>query len=197
MPHSPTHSGPTLRRRLIVQLCILNLGSVALAVAAVVGLGRMHEDHGLAIRGYQQIREACEVGFHLAQAQSALRTPALGPWRSQRDAETALFNLRDAKGWLDSTASINAALHRDVVDAAAHLRAGDSLAAESSLRQATARLAEMLASVRTAPSALRPAFDTAAAALSPRPGVRRTAPTGLAKRGCADRWGASRALHRT
>ena len=144
---------PTLRRRLIVQLGILIAGTVTVAACAIVGIGRMHEDNGLAIRGYRQLREACEVGFHLAQAQTALRTPALGAGAARRELDAASIKLREANDWLDPTEPTRSSLQRDVADAVARLHDADPVAANASVQRGIARLANLIASVRTTVSA--------------------------------------------
>src|SRR3954466_3608175 len=65
---SPT----SLRARLILTLALPVLASLAMAAAALWGVRVVHRDMGAAVRGYQEMREAYEVGLHAALAKAAL-----------------------------------------------------------------------------------------------------------------------------
>src|SRR5919206_593645 len=59
---SPT----SLRARLLLSLALPVCAACVMAAAALWGLGVVHRDMGAAVRGYQEMREAYEVGLHAA-----------------------------------------------------------------------------------------------------------------------------------
>jgi signal transduction histidine kinase len=68
------HTRMSLRRRMIVHVGLMVGGSLLIGLAAVLGINSLHQDMGLAIQGYQELRQVYEVGFHVAQARDALDT---------------------------------------------------------------------------------------------------------------------------
>ena len=68
----PQVSRHTLRRRLLLQIGLMIGALLALGIMAVVQINRLHEDFGVAIQGYQQLRQLYEIGFPLAQAREML-----------------------------------------------------------------------------------------------------------------------------
>src|SRR5438046_1346427 len=77
---SPT----SLRARLILTLALPVLASLAMAAAALWGVRVVHRDMGAAVRGYQEMREAYEVGLHAAPAKPAPDEAHPDPARAPR-----------------------------------------------------------------------------------------------------------------
>src|SRR3954464_5015631 len=91
----PSPASPTsLRTRLLLSLALPVCAACAMAAAALSGLGVVHRDMGAAVRGYQEMREAYEVGFHAALAKAALAEDHPDPLR-------ALAEVRAARSRLD------------------------------------------------------------------------------------------------
>jgi signal transduction histidine kinase len=49
-------------------------GSLVIGLVAVLGIDRLHQDMGVAVQGYQELRQVYDVGFQVAIAKRALRT---------------------------------------------------------------------------------------------------------------------------
>lgn len=130
---SPT----SLRARLLLSLALPVLASLAMAAAALWGLGVVHRDMGAAVRGYQEMREAYEVGLHVALAKAALD-------ETHPDPPRALAEIRAARSRLDLFAGASAAsTPRRWLD--------DSRAPEQDLRAALAECQLLLAAALSSP----------------------------------------------
>src|SRR5437870_13016770 len=91
----------SLRARLLLSLALPVLAACAMAAAALWGLGVVHRDMGAAVRGYQEMREAYEVGLHVALAKAALD-------ETHPDPPRALAEIRAARSRLDLFAGAGA-----------------------------------------------------------------------------------------
>src|SRR5689334_7658371 len=92
---------PSLPTRLLLSLALPVLASCAMAAAALWGVRVVHRDMGAAVRGYQEMREAYEVGLHVALAKAALDETHPDPARS-------LAEIRAARSRLDLFAGASA-----------------------------------------------------------------------------------------
>src|SRR4051794_12803093 len=92
---SETHRrAPTsLRTRLLLALALPVLAACATAAATFWGLRVVHRDMGAAVRGYQEMREAYEVGLHAALAKAALAEDHPDPPRALAEVRAALAKL--------------------------------------------------------------------------------------------------------
>src|SRR3954468_22460711 len=91
----PSPASPTsLRTRLLLSLALPVLAALAMAAAALWGVRVVHRDMGAAVRGYQEMREAYEVGLHVALAKAALD-------EAHPDPPRALAEIRAARSRLD------------------------------------------------------------------------------------------------
>src|SRR3954466_2255693 len=119
---SPT----SLRARLILTLALPVLASLAMAAAALWGVRVVHRDMGAAVRGYQEMREAYEVGLHVALAKAALDEAHPDPARALAEIRAAqspldLFSGASAitagRRWLDESRAPEADLRADLTEA--------------------------------------------------------------------------------
>jgi signal transduction histidine kinase len=107
------HTRMSLRRRMIVHVGLMVGGSLLIGLAAVLGINSLHQDMGLAIQGYQELRQVYEVGFHVAQARDALDSdhPDLAKAEEAVDAAAVKLDEMDYDGgfgapspyWLDES----------------------------------------------------------------------------------------------
>jgi signal transduction histidine kinase len=127
----------SLRARLLLSLALPVLASILVAAAALWGVRVVHRDMGAAVRGYQEMREAYEVGLHAALARAALG-------QSQPDPSRALTEVRTAQTKLDLfSGATSSTSPRRWLD--------DSKDAEQSLRAALAESALVLEMAMSSP----------------------------------------------
>ncbi len=62
----------TLRRKITLQLSAMLLGLLLVSAAALWGLNGLHQDYGVALEGYQRLRQVYEAASHLRLAQRLL-----------------------------------------------------------------------------------------------------------------------------
>jgi signal transduction histidine kinase len=62
----------TLRRKITFQLSAMLLGVLLVSAAALWGLNGLHQDYGVALEGYQRLRQVYEAASHLRLAQKLL-----------------------------------------------------------------------------------------------------------------------------
>src|SRR5579872_4047388 len=63
----------SLRRKMTLQIAAMIVGLLLISAAALWGLNGLHQDYGLALAGYRELREVYgEVGSHLATARELL-----------------------------------------------------------------------------------------------------------------------------
>jgi signal transduction histidine kinase len=68
-------------------------GSLLIGLGAVLGINGLHQDMGLAIQGYQQLRQVYEVGFHVAEARDALDGDQSDRAKALRSVDAAALTL--------------------------------------------------------------------------------------------------------
>jgi signal transduction histidine kinase len=85
----------TLRLKMGLQIMAMIVGLLVVSGTALWGLDALHEDYGLAVAGYQELREVFEVGSHLAIARTLLLPGHIDRSRAAREVEVAgtLFDL--------------------------------------------------------------------------------------------------------
>src|ERR1700677_4040817 len=83
----------TLRKRLVLQIGLMIGGMLIVGIVAIGGVNRIHEDFGVTVRGYRELRSIYEIGFYLSTAESALQAPV-------PDRGNALASVRLAIGVL-------------------------------------------------------------------------------------------------
>ena len=74
----------TLRRKMALQILAMIVGLLLVSGAALWGVNGLHQDYGLALQGYQELRHVYTVGSHLATAKSLLTLPDPGEAEHQR-----------------------------------------------------------------------------------------------------------------
>jgi len=67
-----------------LQILTMIVGLLLVSGAALWGLNGLHQDYGLALQGYQELRHVYTVGSHLATAKSLLTLPDPGEAEQQR-----------------------------------------------------------------------------------------------------------------
>src|SRR5882672_4175491 len=102
----------TLRRRMIVRLGLMVVCSLLMGMGAFFGINGLHQDFGVAVQGYRQLRQVYEVGLHVVTAKEALSANPPAVNRARAAIETAQLQLdltsRDGEGdispfWLDES----------------------------------------------------------------------------------------------
>ncbi|MDB5293664.1 MAG: narX2, partial [Phycisphaerales bacterium] len=158
----------TLRRKMGLQIAAMIVGLLLVSATALWGLDGLHEDYGLALAGYQQLREVYEVGSHLATARTLLSPEHPDRGRALLEVESAAtkFDISAAgpKGpGIPSSAGHDATAEAPVkaalAAAVAQLRTppeaqahdGDVLAADAhAVGEAMARISRLAAGIREA-----------------------------------------------
>ena len=86
----PTYnSAMTLRRKMGLQIAAMIFGSLIISATALWGLDSLHEDYGLAVAGYQELRQVYEVGSHLSTARILLLPGHSDRARARAEVEEA------------------------------------------------------------------------------------------------------------
>lgn len=89
-----------LRWKMAVQIACMIIGLVLISAAAMWGLNGLHEDYGMALAGYEEIRDVYgDVGLHLATAHELLNASTAPRAQAAREVEAALqgFELYELK----------------------------------------------------------------------------------------------------
>src|SRR5690349_14635956 len=89
-----------LRWKMAVQIVCMIIGLVLISTAAMWGLNGLHEDYGMALAGYEEIRDVYgDVGLHLATAHELLNASTAPRAQAAREVEAALqgFELYEIK----------------------------------------------------------------------------------------------------
>src|SRR4051812_48332162 len=79
----------TLRRKMTCQIAAMIVALLLVSGAALSGLNALHQDYGVALEGYQRLRQVYEAGARLATAQRLLRMPHPQTLRLARDEVSA------------------------------------------------------------------------------------------------------------
>lgn len=85
----------TLRRKMIYQIGAMIVGLVLLSIAPLWGLNGLHQDFGLALRGYEQLRGIYEVGTHVAAARAAIKAEIPNPDGALAEVSVARAKLEE------------------------------------------------------------------------------------------------------
>ncbi len=102
----------SLRRRMGLSVATMVLATVAVGVAATVAVDGLHQDLGVATRGFRQLRQLYDVGFLVARARAAADATPPDPATADAAARSATAAL-DARGtdvdgpppaWIDESA---------------------------------------------------------------------------------------------
>jgi two-component system NtrC family sensor kinase len=80
----------TLRLRMIVSLGLMVLGTIAIGAAAIAAVNGLHQDLGVATRGYRQLRQLIGVGFLASKAREALTANPPQPAEASAALQAAL-----------------------------------------------------------------------------------------------------------
>ena len=64
----------SLRQRVGLHVGLLVISSLLLSIVTLIGMERLRSDLGVAVRGYEEIRQIYDAGLNLSMARSALRT---------------------------------------------------------------------------------------------------------------------------
>src|SRR4051812_26827788 len=98
----PSHT--TLRRRMIVQIGLMVVCSLLMGVGAFLGINGLHQDFGVAVQGYRQLRQVYEVGLHVAAAKDAVSANPPAVRKAIAAIESAQLQLELARdGGADSS----------------------------------------------------------------------------------------------
>src|SRR5688572_5167226 len=94
----------TLRRKMAFQIAAMIVGLLLVSAASLWGLNGLHQDYGLALRGYQQQQDLFRVGSHLVTAKALLAPPNPDATKALAQIETAeqRFNLLTQSGGPDT-----------------------------------------------------------------------------------------------
>jgi two-component system NtrC family sensor kinase len=147
----------TLRRKMGFQIAAMIVGLLLVSGTALWGLDGLYEDYGMALAGYQQLRDVFEVGSRLATAKTFLSP-------EHPDRARALYETEEAAGKFDlSTAGHEVAPEAGVKEALAAAVAqlktppeaqahdGDVLAADAgAVDAATGRIRDLAGAIRSA-----------------------------------------------
>lgn len=146
----------SLRRRIALLVVLLLTASLLIAAGAVYGIMSLQQNMGIAVRGYQQLREVYEVGTHLVNARTALaddRThSALG---SIGAARLRLEAADDATGtideeWIDEAPRHQLVAQLDQISANLRENQPNIVTATALVNDALGDLARNASEVRTA-----------------------------------------------
>ncbi len=158
---------PTLRRRMLWQIALMITGTGVIGLVAVWEVNGLHEDFGLAIQGYRQLRQIYEVGQPLAAARESLA--AADSAAAQRAIQSAASKLQSVShgdgaawpsAWFDEAnrSQCLALLH----EAAGHLAKTDATEispALSSVNAVMGKLVQSSADIRRIIQARQQAAD--------------------------------------
>ena len=83
----------TLRRRMIVSLTLMVLGSLAIGGGSIIAVNGLHQDLGVAIQGYWQVRQLFDVGFLSSKAREAITANPPQPRQAVVALQSAIATL--------------------------------------------------------------------------------------------------------
>src|SRR5579872_1190892 len=142
---------PTLRRRMIFQLGLMVICSLLIGVGAFVGINGLHQDLGIALCGYRELRQVYEVGFQVATAKDALAAEHSDSGKALTAMESALLKLdpssteESSSPWLDESKRLEC--RKPIEEAILNLRNGT--AADADVNDALGKLSMLSAQIRT------------------------------------------------
>jgi signal transduction histidine kinase len=85
----------TLRRRMIVSIALMLLGSLTIGIGAMIAINSLHQDLGSAVQGYRQLRQLFDVGFVASKARDAITADPPQPQRAIAALQAALVDLNE------------------------------------------------------------------------------------------------------
>ena len=85
----------TLRRRMIVSIALMLLGSLTIGIGAMIAINGLHQDLGSAVQGYRQLRQLFDVGFVASKARDAITADPPQPQRAIAALQAALADLNE------------------------------------------------------------------------------------------------------
>jgi signal transduction histidine kinase len=99
---------------MFIHVALMAAGSLLISLGAILGINGLHQDMGLAVQGYQELRQIYEVGFHVAAARDALDGDHPDPAKALAAINIAAAKLDEsdyngnfgaaAPDWLDESA---------------------------------------------------------------------------------------------
>jgi two-component system, NtrC family, sensor kinase len=151
----------TLRRKMTLQIGAMLVALLLVGAAAVWGLNGLRQDYGVALEGYQRLRQVYEASSHLKTAQRLLRMHAqtLGVAREEVSAAVLSFEQRPppGAGWDPEDVRADAAVRSALRELAGRMDAPsangaspEQVAAEAvdSINDVLARIPTLVAGIR-------------------------------------------------
>ena len=116
----------SFRTRVAIAIALLVAATLSLAAIGTWGVIRVHEDSGVALAGYRQLREVYEVGVPIAQARQSLLAEHPQSAAAIRNVQIAAEKLDQftstGDGWLATSKADETALRNDLARAQADLQ---------------------------------------------------------------------------
>jgi signal transduction histidine kinase len=157
----------TLRRKMALQILTMIVGLLLVSGAALWGLNGLHQDYGLALQGYQELRHVYTVGSHLATAKSLLTLPSPGEAEQQRINREVRAATQEFESSLSPSTVISApvsanrsadpldVIRQGLADAQAAASGAGSMserlsAQEDAVNRALGGIADLVTTIRTA-----------------------------------------------
>src|SRR3954452_2208502 len=130
----------TLRRKMTLQIGAMLVALLLVGAAALWGINGLHQDYGVALEGYQRLRQVYEASSHLKTAQRQLRMHAqtLGVAREEVSAAAMSFEQLPAPGagWGAQDVAADAAVRSALRELAGRMQASPDDAAAAPERVA-------------------------------------------------------------
>jgi signal transduction histidine kinase len=152
----------TLRRKMTLQIGAMLVALLLVGAAAVWGLNGLRQDYGVALEGYQRLRQLYEASSHLKTAQRLLRMHAqtLGVAREEVSAAAMSFDQPPAPpgaGWDVEDVAADAAVRSALRELAVRLHAPqpDGVAPEQVAAEAVDAINDVLARIPTLAAGIR------------------------------------------
>src|SRR6187549_2549418 len=89
----------TLRRKMGLQITSMIVGLLLISGASLWGLNGLQQDYGAAVQGYEQLRQAYEVGSHLTAARTLLLQSPQPELPAKDQVQRALTKLEAVEPW--------------------------------------------------------------------------------------------------
>jgi two-component system, NtrC family, sensor kinase len=91
-------TGRTLRRRLLIQIGLTVVGMLAMGVIGIAGVNGLHQDMGVALEGYRELRRGYEVGTSATLARDALNSVPADATRAVAALRMAMLKTERSTG---------------------------------------------------------------------------------------------------
>jgi signal transduction histidine kinase len=144
----------TLRRKMAYQIAAMIVGLLLVSGAALWGMRGLRQDYGVAVRGYEQLREVYRIGSHLETARTLLGLSTPDRRRAATEVASATTRLELlAKDRLADHASVEFVLHARLREAGNRLHDDTTPAAggggdASAVSAALGPLSDLAAGIR-------------------------------------------------